>query len=73
MDVYSVVNLNGYPDPFPHPQIGALSPNPISADIVSVVLSVEGTGFVPQYKSSGTQIHCRPRSSTHVTCKRADI
>ena len=44
----AVVNLNGCPDAFPHPQIGALSPNPISADIVSVVLSVEGTGFVPQ-------------------------
>lgn len=44
----AIVNLNGCPDAFPHPQIGALSPNPISADIVSVVLSVEGTGFVPQ-------------------------
>lgn len=44
----AVVNLNGCPDAFPHPQIGALSPNPISADIISVVLSVEGTGFVPQ-------------------------
>jgi hypothetical protein len=47
----AVVNLNGFPDAFPHPQIGALSPNPISADIVSVVLSVEGTGFVPQSES----------------------
>lgn len=44
----AVVNLNGCPDAFPHPQIGALSPNPISADIASLVLSVEGTGFVPQ-------------------------
>lgn len=44
----AVVNLNGCPDAFPHPQIGALSPNPISADTVSVVLSVEGSGFVPQ-------------------------
>jgi hypothetical protein len=39
----AVVNLNGCPDAFPHPQIGALSPNPISADTVSVVLSVEGS------------------------------
>jgi hypothetical protein len=44
----AVVNLNGCPDAFPHPQIGALSPNPISSDIISVVLSIEGTGFVPQ-------------------------
>ena len=44
----AVVNLNGCADAFPHSQIGALSPNPISADIVSVVLSVEGTGFVSQ-------------------------
>jgi len=44
----AVVNLNGCPDAFPHPQIGALSPNPISGDTVSVVLSVEGSGFVPQ-------------------------
>jgi hypothetical protein len=44
----AIVNLNGCPDAFPHPQIGALSPNPISADIVSVVLNVEGTGFAPQ-------------------------
>jgi hypothetical protein len=44
----AVVNLNGCADSFPHPQIGALSPNPISADIVSEVLSVEGMGFVPQ-------------------------
>jgi len=44
----AVVNLNGCPDAFPHPQIGALSPNPISADTVSDVLTVEGSGFVTQ-------------------------
>jgi hypothetical protein len=32
----------------PYPQIGAFSPNPISADTVSFVLSVEWSAFVPQ-------------------------
>jgi hypothetical protein len=41
-------NLNGCQDATTQPQIGTLSPNPMSADIVSVVLDVEGTGFVPQ-------------------------
>lgn len=44
----AIVNLNGCADSFPRPRIGALSSNPISADIASVVLRVEGTGFVPQ-------------------------
>ena len=44
----AVVNLNGCPDAFPRPQIGSLSPNPISADTVSDVLTVEGSGFVLQ-------------------------
>jgi hypothetical protein len=45
----AIVDFNGCPDEFAqHPQIEALSPNPISADIVSVVLDVEGTGFVSQ-------------------------
>lgn len=44
----AVVNLRPCPDAVPYPQIGALSPNPISADTVSVMLTVDGSGFVPQ-------------------------
>jgi hypothetical protein len=44
----AIVNLRPCPDSVPYPQIGALSPNLISAGTVSVVLTVEGTGFVPQ-------------------------
>ena len=53
----------GCPDAFPHPQIGALSPNPISADIVSVVLSVEGTGLVTQ---SQIQWNTNPLPTTFI-------
>lgn len=44
----AIVNLRPCPNALPYPQIGALSPNPISADTVSVVLTVDGSGFVPQ-------------------------
>jgi hypothetical protein len=44
----AVVNLNGCPDATSHPQIGALSPNPISANVSEEVLSVDGMGFGPQ-------------------------
>ncbi len=44
----AVVNLNNCRDAVPYPQIRTLSPDPISADTASVVLTVEGTGFVPQ-------------------------
>jgi hypothetical protein len=44
----AIVNLRPCPDSVPYPQIGALSPNPISADTVSVVMTVEGSGFIPQ-------------------------
>lgn len=44
----AVVNLDKCRGAVPYPQIGALSPNPISADTVSVVLTVDGTGFGPQ-------------------------
>ena len=44
----AVVNLDNCRGAIPYPQIGALLPNPISADTVSAVLTVEGTGFVPQ-------------------------
>ena len=44
----AVVNLDNCRSATPFPQVGALSPNPISADTVSVVLTVEGSGFVPQ-------------------------
>jgi len=44
----AVVNLDNCRAATPYPQIGALSPNPISADTVSTVLTVEGSGFVPQ-------------------------
>ena len=46
----AIVNLNGCSDTFAHPQIKGVSPNPISAATESVVLSVDGTGFVPQSK-----------------------
>lgn len=42
------MNLDKCRGAVPYPQIGALSPNPISADTVSVVLTVDGTGFGPQ-------------------------
>lgn len=44
----AVVNLDNCRDAVPYPEIGALSPDPISADTVSVVLAVDGSGFVPQ-------------------------
>jgi len=44
----AVVNLDNCRGAIPYPQIGALSPNPISAETVSVVLTVEGSGFIPQ-------------------------
>ena len=44
----AVVNLDNCRDAVPYPVIGALSPNPIPSDMVSGVLSVEGTGFVPE-------------------------
>jgi hypothetical protein len=44
----AIVNLRPCPDATPYPEIGALSPNPISADTVSTVLTVVGSGFVPQ-------------------------
>lgn len=44
----AVVNLDNCRAATPYPQIGALSPNPISAETASVVLTVEGSGFVPQ-------------------------
>jgi hypothetical protein len=44
----AVVNLDNCRSAVPYPQVGALSPNPISADAASVVLTVEGSGFVPQ-------------------------
>ena len=43
-----LIVLNGCADATSHPQIGALSPNPISANLVSEVLSVDGMGFGPQ-------------------------
>jgi len=59
----AVVNLDNCRDAVPHPQIGALSLNPISADIVSGVLSVEGMGFCSPIRDPVEQIHCQPRSS----------
>jgi hypothetical protein len=44
----AVVNLDNCHGAVPYPQIDVLSPNPISADMLSVVLTVEGRGFVPQ-------------------------
>jgi hypothetical protein len=53
----------------PYPQIGALSPNPISADTVSVVLRVEVSAFVPQSQILWNQNLFPTTSSIHVTCK----
>jgi len=44
----AVVNFNSCPDAVPQPQITALSPDNISADATLVLLSVKGSGFVPQ-------------------------
>lgn len=44
----AVVNLRPCPDAIPYAEIGELSPNPISADTGPVVLTVEGSGFLPQ-------------------------
>jgi len=44
----AVVNLDNCRGAVPYPQIGALSPNPVSADTLSAVMTVEGSGFVPQ-------------------------
>ena len=44
----AVVNLDNCRAAVPYPHISALSPDPISATTVSVVLTVEGSGFVPQ-------------------------
>jgi hypothetical protein len=44
----AVANLDNCRGAIPYPQIGALSPNPVSAETVSVVLTVEGTGSVPE-------------------------
>jgi hypothetical protein len=43
-----VVNLDNCRHAVPYPQIGALSPTRVLLDTVSVVLSVEGSAFVPQ-------------------------
>jgi len=45
-----VLNFDSCPDAVPQPQITALSPGNISAVATSVLLSVEGSGFVPQSK-----------------------
>jgi hypothetical protein len=44
----AVVNHDNCRGAIPYPQIGALSPNPLSADVVASVLTVEGSGFDPQ-------------------------
>ena len=44
----SIVNFKSCPGAVPQPQISALSPDTISADAVSVPLTVEGNGFVDQ-------------------------
>jgi len=47
----------------------ALSRNPISADTVSVVLSVEASAFVPRSQILWNQNLFPTTSSIHVTCK----
>ncbi len=42
----SIVNFKSCPDAVPQPQVFALSPDTISADAVSVPLTVKGNGFV---------------------------
>jgi len=44
----AIVNLENCRTATPYPRIGAVSPDPISADTVSVVMTVEGSAFAPQ-------------------------
>ena len=44
----AVVRFNSCPGAVPQPQISGLAPNSISADVVSVLLTIEGSGFVSQ-------------------------
>jgi len=44
----AVVNLDNCRAAVPYPQIGSVSPDPIPSAATSVVLTVEGSGFVPQ-------------------------
>lgn len=44
----SIVNFKSCPGAVPQPQLTALSPDTVSADAVSVPLTVDGSGFVYQ-------------------------
>ena len=46
----------------PQPQITSLSPDTLPSDTNSVLLTVEGSGLLPNSRSCGTEAHCR-RSS----------
>jgi len=46
----AVVNFNSCPGAVPQPQIASLSPNAISADANSVLMLVDGAGFVRESK-----------------------
>jgi hypothetical protein len=65
----AVVNLRPCPGATPYPQIGALSPNPISADAVSVELIVEGNGFIPQ---SGILWNQNPLPTTFIDSRHLE-
>jgi len=66
----AVVNLDNCRAATPYPQIGALSPNPISADTVSALLTVEGTGFVPQSEILWDKNPLPTAFVDSLTCKR---
>ncbi len=44
----AIVNFSSCPGAVPKPQITSLSPDTISVDVASVLLSVNGSDFVPQ-------------------------
>lgn len=46
----AVVNFDSCPGAVPQPQILALSPDAVSANATSILLHVDGRGFVPQSK-----------------------
>jgi hypothetical protein len=47
----AIVGFNSCPDAVPQPQITALSPNVISADAASVLLTVDGSNFVGNWRA----------------------
>jgi hypothetical protein len=64
----AIVGFNSCPDAVPQPQITALSPNAISADAASVLLTVNGSNFVSQSEIlwNGNSLPTRFMDSRHL-------